>query len=238
MGKIKTIFKKEFKSYFNSPIAYIYITTFLVLSNWLFFRGFFLENQANMRNFFQLMPWIFLFFVPAISMRAWAEEKKAGTMELLMTLPVRDFEAVLGKFLASLAFLGLTLILSFPLPITVYSLGSPDQGPIIGGYLGTFLLGGAYLAIGLFISSLTENQIVAFILGITISFIFFIIGENIVLFAVPGWFAPVLEYMGLGNHLESISRGVIDSRDIIYYISIMFFFLYLNIRSIESRKWR
>lgn len=238
MHNFYAIFKKEFKSYFNLPIAYIYITVFLVLSNWLFLRIFFITGQASMRNFFGFMPWMFLFFIPAVTMRLWAEEKKLGTMEILMTLPVRDHEVVLGKFCASFCFLILTIALSFPLIITVAALGNPDGGPIIGSYLGVLLMGGAYLAIGLFISSLTENQIIAFIISIVVIFALIIVGQDIVLFSVPGLLVPIFSYLSLGAHFESISRGVIDSRDLIYYFSVIGFFLYLNVRKLETGKWK
>ncbi|MBN2372639.1 ABC transporter permease [bacterium] len=237
MRNIIAIFKKEFRAYFDSPIAYIFITAFLISSMWIFFRGFFLIGQAMMRGYFSLLPWFFLFFVPAITMRLWAEEKKAGTIEVLMTLPVKDYEVTLGKYLAAFLFLGLTILLSATLPVTLIMLGQPDLGPIIGGYIGALLMGGAYLAIGLFASSLSENQIVAFILGIFFCFCLFIIGENFVIMAIPSRIAMVFSYIGLGHHFESIGRGVLDTRDIVYYISVIGFFLFLNIRSLESRKW-
>jgi len=232
------IFKKEFKSYFNSPIAYVYITVFLGVSNWLFFRGFFLINQADMRNFFGLMPWIFLFFIPAITMKLWAEEKKLGTDEILLTLPIKDYEVVLGKFLAGLGLLICIIALSFVLPIIVFNLGDPDTGIIVCGYLGLILMGAAYLSIGLFTSTLSENQIVSFILGIVVCFIMLIVGHDMVLFSAPSWIVPILRFLGLGSHFASIGRGVIDSRDIIYYLSVIGFFTYLSIHSIESRKWK
>lgn len=235
---VLTVFKKEFKSYFNSPIAYVYITVFLGISSWLFFRGFFLVNQADMRSFFSVMPWVFLFFIPAVTMKLWAEEKRLGTDEILMTLPVKDYEVVLGKFTASFALVASIMGLSLILPIILFSLGNPDGGVIICGYLGALLMGAAYLSIGLFASTLTENQIVAFILGIVACFIMFIIGEDIVLFSAPAFLVPILRYLGLGSHFASIGRGVIDSRDIIYYLSVIGFFSYLSIHSIESRKWR
>jgi ABC-2 type transport system permease protein len=237
MRNTMPIFKREFSSYFNSPIAYIYLTVFIGLSSWLFFKGFFLIGEASMRPFFGLLPWIFLFFLPAVTMRLWAEEKKVGTMELLMTFPLTDFEAVLGKFLASFAFLLVSLGLSLVLPVAVAALGDPDPGQIVGGYLGAILIGAAYLSIGLFISSLTENQIVAFIVSVVAIFGLFILGEDFVLFGVPDWLVPVFSFLGLGGHFDSISRGVVDSRDIIYYLSIIGFFLYLNVKSIEARKW-
>jgi ABC-2 type transport system permease protein len=238
MKTILTIFWKEFRGYFNSPIAYIFIISFLVFTSWLFFKGFFLMNQSSLRSFFSILPWVFLFLAPAVTMRSWAEEKKLGTIELLMTLPVKDYEVVLGKFLASFIFLIVTLLCSIPLPLTVMLVGNPDVGPIWGGYLGAFLMGGAYLAIGCFASSLTENQIVAFIIAIFLSFALLIIGENLVIMNLPAALVPVFTFLGLGAHFESIGRGVIDSRDIIYYISIIGFFLFLNGLSVESRKWK
>jgi ABC-2 type transport system permease protein len=234
---VLSIFKKEFKAYFLSPIAYVFTTVYLVVTNFLFFQGFFLMNQADMRGYFGLLPWVFLIFVPAITMRIWAEEKKLKTLELLLTWPVSDFEVVLAKFLASFCFLSLSVLLSITVPITIMILGKPDMGPIIGGYLGALLMGAAYLAIGLWVSSITENQIVAFIVGVVVTFGFFIVGNTFVTMAAPSWLVPVLSYIGLGNHFDSVGRGVVDSRDIIYYVSIIGFFLFLNVRSIESRKW-
>ena len=238
MKTILTIFWKEFRGYFNSPIAYIFIISFLVFTSWLFFKGFFLMNQSSLRSFFSILPWVFLFLAPAVTMRSWAEEKKLGTIELLMTLPVKDYEVVLGKFLAGFIFLIVTLLCTFPLPLTVMAVGNPDIGPIWGGYAGAFLMGGAYLAIGCFASSLTENQIVAFIIAIFLSFALLIIGENLVIMNLPAALVPVFTFLGLGAHFESIGRGVIDSRDIIYYSSIIGFFLFLNGLSVESRKWK
>ncbi len=238
MKNILTIFFKELKSYFNSPVAYIFIITFLLFSSWLFFRTFFLTGQAHMRPLFGILPWLFLILAPAITMRVWAEEKKMGTMEVLMTLPLKEFEVVLGKFLSSFIFMIISVVLTFPLALTIYIMGDPDTGAIIGGYLGACLMGGAYLAIGLFISSLTDNQIVAFIVSIVTCFAFLIIGEDFVLMSTPSMIVPIFTYLGLGAHFESISRGVIDSRDIIYYLSVIGFFLFLNTLAIESRKWK
>ncbi|NLE00689.1 MAG: ABC transporter permease subunit [Fibrobacter sp.] len=237
MNNIMAIFKKEFKSFFISPIAYIFITVYLVITSFLYFQSFFLINQADMRSYFSLLPWVFLFFIPAITMRSWAEEKKAKTLELLLTWPISDVQVVLGKFLAALSFFSIAILLSLSIPITIMILGSPDMGPIIGGYIGAILMGAAYLAIGLWISSYTENQIVAFIIGVVVTFLFFIIGNPFVTMAVPSWLVPVMSYIGLGNHFESIQRGVIDSRDILYYLSIIGFFLFLNVQSLGSRRW-
>jgi ABC-2 type transport system permease protein len=169
-------------------------------------------------------------------MRLWAEERKLGTMEVLMTLPIRDHEAVLGKYLASLAFLAVALALTVPIPLTVAWLGDPDLGVMTAGYIGSLLMGAAYLAIGIFISSMSSNQIVAAILGWVVCFILFFIGNDLVLFSAPKALAPLLDYLGLGNHFDSIGRGVLDSRDLIYYLSVIAFFLFLNVRAIETRK--
>jgi ABC-2 type transport system permease protein len=234
---INTIMHKELRGYFDSPLAYIFITVFLVMMSWLFFRGFFLGETASMRPFFNLIPWVFLFLVPAISMRLWAEETKMGTTETLLTSPVTEWEAVLGKFLASFSFLIITLMLSIVLPGILFFVGSPDWGMIIGGYFGAILMGGAYLAIGLWISSLTNNQIIAFIVSVLIIFILLIVGEPIVLETAPSLLAPTFKYLGMAAHFKSVLRGVIDTRDIAYYVTLMGVFLYLNVTSLKSRKW-
>ncbi len=237
-AKIKAVFKKELAAYFNSPIAYIFIGVFLVVSMWLFWQDFFLTGQATIRGYLSLLPWIFLFLTPAITMRLWSEEKRSGTIEVLLTLPIKDQEVVLGKFLSSLAFLGINLALSLTLPITVALLGSLDWGPVVGGYLGALFLGAAYLSLGLYISSLTRNQIVAFLLAIVVSFIFYIIGSNLVLESVGSGLASVLSFIGLGSHFSNIAKGVLDSRDIIYYLTFIVFFLFLNVRSLSARQWK
>mgnify|MGYP001589639388 CR=1 FL=1 len=225
-------------SYFNSPIAYIFIGVFLIAGNWLFFNSFFIIGQATIRNYFSLLPWIFLFLSPAITMRLWAEEKKSGTIEFLLTLPLTDWQAVLAKFLSALAFLFFSLSLSLTLPLSVAWLGNLDKGPVIGGYLGALLLGGSYLALGLFISSLTKNQIIAFILGLAACFAAFIIGAGFVLAGAPARLAPIMKFLGLASHFNNIARGVLDSKDIIYYLSFIFLFLWLNVRAIERRGWK
>ena len=162
MGIIKTIFNKECRAYFGSPIAYIYIITFIIFMNWYFFRSFFLIGQATMRPFFDLAPWVLLFLVPAISMRSWAEEKRSGTLDFLFTFPIKDIELVIGKFAASVVLLLITICGTLPIVIVVCTLGSPDIGPIITGYIGLFLLATSFLSIGFFISACTKNQIIAF----------------------------------------------------------------------------
>jgi len=237
MQNITAIFKKEFKTFFLSPIAYVFITVYLITTTFLFFQGFFLINQADMRGYFDLLPWVFLFFIPAITMRSWAEEKKVKTLELLLTWPVSDFEVVMGKFLASFALLSIVVLLSITIPISIAIIGHPDAGQIVGQYLGALLMGAAYLAIGLWISSLTENQIIAFIIGVVVIFVLFIISTPFIQMRLPAFISPLFTFVGLGSHFESINRGVIDSRDIIYYLSVIGFFLFLNVCSLGSRKW-
>lgn len=237
INHVKTIFLKEFRGYFNSPIAYIFITVFLVFSSWFYFRGFFLANVATLRPFFAMLPWIYLFLIPSITMRLWAEEQKMGTIETLFTAPIKEWEAVFGKFIAGLLFLSVALGLSLILPILLFFVGFPDWGMVFGGYLGALLLGAAYLAIGLWISSLTNNQIIAFIFSVLTIFILFIIGEPIVLQTAPSFFVPLFKFLGMGDHYHSILRGVVDSRDLIYYFSLIGLFLYFNVTSLLSRKW-
>jgi ABC-2 type transport system permease protein len=239
MDTLVPIFKKEFRGYFQSPIAYIFITVFLVVLHGLLFwaTGFLVIGQADLRDFFGLMSIMLIFFVPAIAMRLWAEEMKLGTMELLMTFPVRDWEAVAGKFLAALAIVGLAIILTIPLPIGVGIFGKLDAGPIIGGYLGALLLSATYLAIGAFMSSTTSNQIIAFILTLLILLVGSLGLDWISQFS-PSWLASWLSYVSLRQHFDNISRGIIDIRDIFYYLSVTGLFLFLNVRSVESRKWQ
>lgn len=181
-----------------------------------------------------LMPWVYLFFVPAIAMGKWSEERKTGTIELLFTMPITEKEVVVGKFFAGLGLLATALFFTFPLPVTVAWLGDVDMGPLVGGYLGLLFMGGAYLAIGLWISSLTENQIIAFILGVVACFLLFIVGEPLMTNDLPSIAISFLQYLGLGSHFESIGRGVIDSRDCIYYLSIITLFLFFNLKALEA----
>ena len=232
------LFKKELMHYFNSPIAYIFIGVFLIAGNWLFFNSFFLIGQANIRQYFSLLPWIFLFLSPALTMRLWAEEKKSGTIEFILTLPVTDWQVVLAKFFGALAFMFFTLILTITLPISVSFLGNIDLGPVIGGYLGAFLLGGSYLALGLFISGLTKNQIIAFVLGLVACFAAFIIGTEFAVADAPQFIQPLMRFLGLSSHFSNIAKGVIDSKDIIYYGSFIFIFLWLNAKIIGDRAWK
>lgn len=237
MNTILSITKKEFRDFFYSPIVYVFGAVFLFLSFWIFFANFFVMGQATLRFFFSWTPLLFLIFLPSITMSRWSEEKKSGTLETLLTLPVREWEVLLGKFLSSWLILGVVLLLTFPLWITVSLLGDLDPGPVAGGYIGLLFLGGACLSIGLFFSSLTENQIIAFITTSVVLFLLYLVGEPIVLHITPGFLKPIFSFLSLSSHFESIARGVIDSRDIIYYLSVAGFFFALNYLSLESRKW-
>jgi len=232
-----TVARKEFRTYFESPIAYIFITAFLLLVNFLYLWTFFVTGQADMRPFFGFMPFVFLFLVPSITMRLWAEERKMGTLEVLLTLPVQEKEVVLGKFIASFLFLLVMVALTFNIPLLVGVLGDPDWGTIICGYLGCLLMGASYLAIGLFASAISDNQIVAFILAIAICTAMLIVGEWFFLILVPDVLVPFFNFLGLGTHFESMGRGVIDTRDLLYYISVIGVFLYLNVNTVENRTW-
>lgn len=237
MNTILTIAKKEFKETFFSPIAYVFISVFLFMSYWIFFSNFFIQGQASLRQLFNFVPILFLIFLPSTTMGRWSEEKKSGTLETLFTLPVKDFEVVLGKFLAVFLFMCISILLTVPAAITASIIGDLDWGVVAGGYLGLIFLGASYLSIGLFISSLTENQIVAFIVSVVFLFLMYFLGAQIVLNYMPDFLASFLSFVSLHYHFESIARGVIDSRDVLYYLSMTGFFIYLNVLSLERRQW-
>jgi len=224
MGQVIHIFKKEFMAYFVSPIAYLVISIFLLITGWFFFTTFFLNNQANLRNFFALLPIIFSFVVPAITMRLFSEELNVGSYETLLTMPVTLREVVAGKFLAALAFVITMLVPTVSYPITVSFLGRLDWGPVAGGYIGAILLGAAFCSIGLFASSLTRNQIIAFITAVAICFVLTLIDK--MLFFLPRSLLGFFEYLGADFHFENISKGIIDSRDVLYFLSVSFIGLY------------
>ncbi|HOO57599.1 MAG TPA: ABC transporter permease [bacterium] len=236
MYNIWTITKREFRSYFGSPVAYIFLVVFLLVSNWLYFQNFFLIGEASLRALFFYLPIIFIIIVPAITMRLWAEERKLGTIEILFTLPLNDSEAVIGKFIASFLFLTLNILLTLSIPITLSAIGNPDAGPMIGGYVGVLLIGGAYISIGLFASSITDNQIVAFIIGVVACFFIYIVGDAFIVMRAPGVLAQLFQFLGLAAHFQNIERGVIDSRDIIYYLSVIIFFISLTVAYIQQRR--
>jgi ABC-2 type transport system permease protein len=224
MRQVVQIFLREFRTYFVSPIAYIVIAIFLLVTGWFFFTTFFLFNQATLRNFFSMLPVIFAFVVPAISMRLIAEELSVGSYETLLTLPVTYLDVILGKFLACVAFVAAMLVPTLAYAVTVSALGELDWGPVIGGYVGALLLGGAFAAVGLFASALTRNQIIAFILGVAICFSLTLIDK--MLFFLPRSLLGVFAYLGADYHFQNISKGIIDSRDVIYFLSVSFVALY------------
>lgn len=234
--QISAIIKKELRVYFNSPIAYIFIAALIAFSFWLFFKNYFLIGQNDMRDFFSILPWIFLFLIPALTMRLWSEEYRQGTVETLLTSSIPLRWVVLGKFFASAFFFLIALLLTVTLPLTLSALGNLDWGVVFSAYIGAFLLGSAYIALGLAISSITNNQIVAFIITVIVSFAFLIIGDPIITYAAPSFLVPILHSISLGTHFNSVIRGVIDTRDIIYYLSFIFLFLYCNYLSLLSRK--
>ncbi len=236
MSTTTTVAKREIKAYFNSPVAYIVVTVFMLIVGYLYWSQLFLEKQAELRYYFNLTPLVFTFIIPAITMRLLAEEKGSGTLEMLITMPVRDWQVVLGKFLAGMTMLAAIVGMTAFYAVTLSILSPIDKGPMLTGYLGLLLMGGAYVAIGVMASSLTRNQIVAFILAFAISFALFIFGQ-VVQYA-PEWLAPVLSFLSMGNHFDSLSRGVVDSRDVIFYVSVMVVSLVIATVSLESRKWK
>jgi ABC-2 type transport system permease protein len=230
------ITKRELRTYFNSPVAYIVVTVFMLFAGWFFFSGLGIEKQAEMRGYFGLAPLFFSLLIPAITMRLLAEERGSGTLELLITMPVRDWEVVVGKFLAAFALLAVLVGLTLCYAFTVSLVGPLDKGPAYAGYFGLLLMGGAYVGIGVMASALTRNQIVAFILGFGISFAFYIFGQ--ILQVVPPALQPLISFLSMSVHFDSIGRGVIDTRDVIFYLSVMAISLVIATVSLESRKWK
>lgn len=239
MTRVKAIVLRELRAYFNSPIAYVFLLVFAGAALFTFFNigAFFSRGRADLRGLFDAIPFLMVLLVPALTMRLWAEERKQGTMEVLLTLPTRDYELVIGKFLASWVLLATGLALTFVLPFTVAGLGNLDWGPVIGGYIGALLLGAGYLAIGQFVSSTTENQILAFILALVICLGFYGIGLETFAGLFPDHTSTVMRSLGTGARFESIARGVIDLRDLVYYASLTSFFLVASIGSLHARRW-
>ena len=242
MGKSWAISKRELRAYFTTPLAYVFIVIFVALNGVtaFYFGALFDRGQADMQPLFGFLPWLYLFLIPAVAMRLWAEERKAGTLELLMTLPVSTFDAEFGKFLAAWIFAGIALSLTFPVWITVNYLGDPDNGVIIASYLGGFLMAGSYLAIGGFVSAMTRNQVIAFVIGAAVIFLFMMSGLELVQSAFRGW-APELvidlvRSFSFLVHYDAIIRGVIDVRDMIFFISIIGVFLFANMVVVDLKK--
>lgn len=232
LRNMKAIVKRELSGYFGSPVAYVFIVIFLLLCGFFTFSvsHFYELGQADLRTFFQWHPWIFLFLIPAIAMRLWAEERRTGTIELIMTLPVPLSELVVGKFIAAWIFVSMALCLTFPLVLTVIYLGNPDPGAIFGGYVGSFLMAGAYLSVGSMTSAMTRNQVISFIISVVICLFLVLAGWPPVTGILSGW-APLWLVNGISSfsfmtHFASMQRGVLDLRDIVYYSSVILFMLF------------
>ena len=242
MRNVNLVFRREFAAYFSTPLAYIFIVIFLALAGILTFRlgGFLDREQADLVPFFEFHPWLYLFLIPALSMRLWAEERRLGTIELLLTLPISMTEAVVGKYLAAWAYTATAVALTFPLWLTVNYLGNPDNGVILASYVGSLLMAGAYLAIGSMISATTKNQVIAFVVTTTTCFILTLAGSPAVLDFFSAW-APADVIQAIGNfgflpHFQSIQRGVIDLRDLIFFGSLIIIALIANAIIVDWRK--
>jgi ABC-2 type transport system permease protein len=229
---IRTIAKRELSGYFASPVAFVFIVIFLLLSGFFTFMvaGFFERGEASLLAFFSWHPWLYLFLVPAVGMRMWSEERRLGTIELLLTMPVTTWQAIVGKFFAAWLVVGLALALTFPVVCTVNYLGNPDNGVIFAGYLGSFLMAGAYLAISAMTSAMTRNQVVSFIVAVVLSLFLILAGwppvTNMLTQWAPNWLVDGIAAFSVMTHFESIQKGVIDSRDILYFLSIIVFALF------------
>jgi gliding motility-associated transport system permease protein len=242
MSTLFSIYKREFTSYFVTPVAYVFIVIFLLMTGvFTFYLGAFYEsNQADLEPFFRFHPWLYLFLIPAISMRLWSDERKSGTIELLMTLPISITDAVVGKYLAAWSFTAVALLLTFPMWITVNYLGNPDNTVILASYMGSLIMAGGFLAIGSCISAFTKSQVIAFVISVVISFMFILSGFPMVLDLFQGW-APqaivdAIASFSFLTHFTSIKKGVIDIRDIIYFGALITFWLYVNVVVIEAKK--
>ncbi len=238
------VMKRELSGYFATPVAYVFVVIFLFLNGVFTFQlgRFYEAGQSDLRPFFTWHPWLYLFLIPAVAMRLWAEERKTGTIELLMTLPVPLASAVLGKFLAAWAFCGIALALTAPIWITVNYLGDPDNGVIVAGYIGSFLMAGGFLAIGSFVSALTKSQVIAFVVAVVLCFGFLISGHEPVMAFFSGW-APqvVLDAIARFSFLtnfEGLSKGVIDLRSLVFFVSLIAVFLFAGAVALDARKAR
>jgi ABC-2 type transport system permease protein len=242
MKPVWAIFKREFLAYFATPLAYVFIVIFLLaMGAFTFYVGRFYDNGlADLSVFFGYHPWLYLFLVPAVGMRLWAEERRVGTVELLLTLPIPIWASVVGKFLAAWAFIGVALVLTFPIWITVNYLGQPDNGAILASYVGSFLMAGGYLAICAAISASTSNQVIAFVVSVVVCFLFTIAGAPLVLDVFQAW-APVVLVNTISSfsfltHFQAISSGVIDLRDLVYFGSLIALFLTVNVVLVDLKK--
>lgn len=239
---VKAIFRREITGYFGSPVAYVFIAIFLLLLGFFTFyiSRFFEMGQADLRPFFEWHPWVYMFLVPAVAMRLWAEERRMGTIELILTFPVTAVEVIIGKFLAAWAFIGVALLLTFPTVLTVLYLGDPDMGAVFCGYAGSFLMAGAFLAIGSMTSAMTRSQVISFVVAVVICLFFILAGFQPVTDMLSGW-APdwllaIVSHLGFLPHYVSMQRGVIDLRDIVYFLSVGGFMLFANAMLIQNRR--
>lgn len=235
MKKAIPVFRRELAAYFFSPMAYIVISVFLIITGWFFTSDLFIMGDSSLRSVFGIIPFIFIFFVPAITMRLISEEKKSGTIELLVTMPIDDLEIILGKYFAALGLLAVAVLFTLPYGLTIMMLGEPDIGMMVSGYVGVILMGAAYVAIGVFASTISKNQVVSFIIAFLIIFILWLISMFLPL--LPASIVPVLQFLSIDYHFQNIARGVIDSRDVLYYFSVIVLMLAMSRLSIESRKW-
>lgn len=241
MANAMIIFRREFRAYFDSIIAYVFLVVFLLLPAIFYMSGFFLSGVADMRGYFGLLPWANLVFLPALTMRLWAEDRRTGTLELLMTLPMRPREIVLGKYFAALAFYAIALAGTLTIPIMLMLVGNPDVGAMFAGYLGSLLLGAFFIAVGIFVSGLFKDQIAAFLVATLICAVYAVIGLPLVVATIDGWIAGLgsffERFVGIGAHFAEIQRGVVDVRTLIYFVSMTVLFLVLNTFSLEGRKY-
>lgn len=242
MKHLVPIVKRELFGYFRSPVAYVFIVIFLLSTagtTW-YLGNFYTSDEASLESFFFFHPWLYLFLIPAVGMRLWAEDRRTGTVEILLTLPVSLPVAVLGKFLAAWIFVGLALALTFPMLVTVGFLGSPDWGVIVTGYLGSFLMAGSYLAISCLTSSLTKNQVISFILSFMACLVFVLLGWGVLTRTLdqllPVWLADLITQFSFTTHFEGLRRGLIDVRDVVYFLSVMLFMLFANVVVLENKK--
>lgn len=239
MTQISPVFKREFLGYFRSPVAYVFLAVFSIASVGLaFFIGYFFKaGQASMERYFDFFPWLYLFFIPAAGMRLWSEEKRTGTVELLFTLPITTLEAVLGKFLAAWAFIGIAILLSFPLALTVAYLGDPDWGVMITTYLGAFLMAAGYLGVCSLTSALTKNQVISFVISVVACLVLLFLGWSVfseILGSVfPVWLVDLLSNFSFITHFDAFTKGIFDPKDIVFFLSLAGFTLFLNVVVLE-----
>ncbi|MDP6532392.1 MAG: ABC transporter permease subunit [Candidatus Marinimicrobia bacterium] len=237
MGNIKAIYFKELRAFFNSPMAYIFLVIFALVNGYFFTNTFFLIGQSDLRTLFSTVPLVYLFFIPAVAMGLIARERNIGTIEIMSTLPLKTTEFVIGKFLAALTLILAALAVTSVHFITLLQVGdNVDTGAVISGYIGLALVGALYTSVGTFASSLTENQVVAFIIGVFIVLVFWLMDKMLIF--IPSGISGLVQYFAVEYHLSNISRGVIDTRNLVYFFSIVGFFLFLTVHTLDTRKWK